>query len=144
MTAPSIRPRYLLDQSVMSHYRTNAAVERKVNELAVIGVLCSCVVTMDEARYSARNKADLSFITELYGRVFQWLPMDDPIEEQVADIRAALWRSGAGRGAQTTDVQIAALALMHEATVIHNDTDFITIQRAVPELRQLRIVPDQR
>src|SRR5438132_1102615 len=118
----------------MSHYRTNATVKRKVNELAVIGVLCSSVVTMDEARFSARDKKDLAFITELYGSVFQWLPMDDPIEDRIAEIRSALWSIGAGRGAQTTDVQIAALALLHDATVVHNDTDFLTIHRAVPEL----------
>ncbi|MFD4432909.1 hypothetical protein [Nocardia sp. NPDC058497] len=48
---------------------------------------------------------------------------------------------GAGRGAQTTDVQIAAVALRHDATVIHNDTDFVTIARAIPEFSQRRIRP---
>lgn len=126
----------------MSHYRTNTTVKRKVNELAVIGVLCSSVVTMDEARFSARDKQDLAFITELYGSVFQWLPMDDRAEDRIAEIRSALWKIGAGRGAQTTDVQIAAVALLHDATVVHNDTDFLTIQRAVPELEQIRIEPE--
>ncbi|WP_306360713.1 type II toxin-antitoxin system VapC family toxin [Nocardia sp. CC227C] len=141
MTLPGDRPRYLLDQSVMSHYWSQPTTRRKVDELAVLGVLCSSMVTMDEARFSARNKRDLTFITELYGSVFRWLATDSDVEQQVSRIRGALWKIGAGRGAQTTDIQIAAVALRHDATVVHNDTDFATIQRAVPELRQLRIEP---
>ncbi len=125
----------------MSHYWSQPTTRRKVDELAVLGVLCSSMVTMDEARFSARNKRDLTFITELYGSVFRWLATDSDVEQQVSRIRGALWKIGAGRGAQTTDIQIAAVALRHDATVVHNDTDFATIQRAVPELRQLRIEP---
>ncbi|MEV0030756.1 PIN domain-containing protein [Nocardia sp. NPDC050793] len=142
MTEPSIRPRYLIDQSVMSHFRTNPGVKEKVNKLAVIGALCSSAVTMDEARFSARNRKDLAFISELYGSVFLWLETDDRVEAEVARIRTALWKIGAGRGAQTTDVQIAAVALRYGATVVHNDGDFMTIKRAVPELNQLRIAPN--
>lgn len=54
---------------------------------------------------------------------------------------ATLWNIGAGRGAQTTDVLIAATAIGHDAVVVHNGTDFLTLQRAVPHLDQLRIVP---
>ncbi|MFC6013906.1 PIN domain-containing protein [Nocardia lasii] len=137
----AVRPRYLIDQSVMSHYRRNAVVERAVDELAVTGALCASSVTMDEARFSARNAADLGYLTELYGSVFFWLPADDMVEANVRRIRTALWKIGAGRGAQTTDVQIAAVALRHDATVVHNDTDFVTIGRAIPEFRHHRITP---
>ncbi|WP_115061459.1 PIN domain-containing protein [Nocardia otitidiscaviarum] len=138
---PGYRPRYLLDQSVMPHYWSQPSIRRRVDELAVHGVLCSSMVTMDEARFSARNKRDLAFLTELYGSVFRWLATDADVEQQVSRIRGALWKIGAGRGAQTTDIQIAAIALRHDATVVHNDTDFGTIQRAVPELKQVRIEP---
>ncbi|MFI6868667.1 type II toxin-antitoxin system VapC family toxin [Nocardia sp. NPDC050406] len=141
MTLASDRPHYLLDQSVMSHYWTRREVRHKVDELAVIGVLCASMVTMDEARFSARDKRGLEFLTELYGSVFRWLPIDDEVENEVTRIRTALWAIGAGRGAQTTDIQIAATALRHGATVVHNDTDFLTLHRAVPELSQLRIEP---
>ncbi|MGW5436468.1 PIN domain-containing protein [Nocardia asteroides] len=141
MTATTVRPRYLLDQSVMSRYRTNATIERTIDELAITGALCSSTVTMDEARFSARNAADLGFLTELYGSVFHFLPADELVEAYVRRIRTGLWKIGAGRGAQTTDVQIAAVALRHEATVVHNDTDFVTIGRAIPEFRQVRVTP---
>ncbi|MBF6452270.1 type II toxin-antitoxin system VapC family toxin [Nocardia cyriacigeorgica] len=142
MTAPFSRPLYLIDHSVMSHYRTSEAVKLAVDRLAVSGVLCSSMVTMDEARYSARNAQDLTFITELYGSVFHWLATDAAVEGEVARIRKALWKIGAGRGAQTTDIQIAATALRHSATVVHNDRDFQTIHRAVPEFDQLRVQPE--
>lgn len=141
MTPTTVRPRYLLDQSVMSLYRTSAAVERAIDELAITGALCASTVTMDEARFSARNAVDLGYLTELYGSVFHWLAADDLVEANVRRIRTALWKIGAGRGAQTTDVQIAAVALRHDATVVHNDTDFATIARAIPEFRQLRVIP---
>lgn len=142
MTVPTVRPLYLPDQSVMSHYWINPAVRRRVNECAAGGALCSSVVTMDEARFSARNKNQLEFLTRVHRTIFGWLHTDALVEDQVDRIRSALWKIGAGRGAQTTDIQIAAIALRHDATVVHNDTDFITIQRVVPELKQLRIAPE--
>lgn len=141
MTAPTARPRYLVDQSVMSHYWLDPAVAARIDKLAIIGTLCSSMVTMDEARYSARSKHDLTFLTDLYSRTFFWLPFDEETEQNVAGIRTALWKIGAGRGAQTTDILIAAAALRHQAVVVHNDTDFLTLQRAVPELNHLRVVP---
>lgn len=143
MTAPNDQPSlYLLDNSVMSHFWNSSTIKHAIRQLAVSGSLCACTVTMDEARYSARNKADLAVVTELYGKSFRWLTAGVEVEAIVADIRSALWSIGAGRGAQTTDVQIAATAMRHNAVVVHNDTDFITIGRAVPELRQLRIHPE--
>jgi predicted nucleic acid-binding protein len=126
----------------MSHFWGKPKVKHAVKQLAVSGFLCACTVTMDEARFSARNKSDLAVITELYGSAFHWLGGNETIDDRVADIRSALWSIGAGRGAQTTDIQIAAVAMHHKAVVVHNDTDFVTIQRAVPELRQLRIPPE--
>jgi predicted nucleic acid-binding protein len=139
MTAPTARPRYLPDQSVMAHYWHNVAVKAKIDKLAIIGSLCSSMVTMDEARFSARSRQDLAFLTDLYGRKFFWLPFDEQTEQNVAVVRTALWKIGAGRGAQTTDILVAATAIRHDAVVLHNDTDFLTLQRAVPELHQLRI-----
>ncbi|WP_375485064.1 type II toxin-antitoxin system VapC family toxin [uncultured Mycobacterium sp.] len=141
MTAPTARPRYLVDHSVMSHYWLDPTVRAKIDQLASVGTLCSSMVTMDEARFSARSMEDLAFVTDLYSKAFFWLPFDEDAEGKVADIRAALWKIGAGRGAQTTDVLIAATAIRHDAVIVHNDTDFLTLHRAVPELNQLRIVP---
>jgi predicted nucleic acid-binding protein len=130
-----------MDQSVMSHYWLNPGVKAKIDKLAISGTLCSSMVTMDEAQFSARSNKDLTFLTDVYSKKFFWLAVDEKIEQKVAAIRAALWKIGAGRGAQTTDVLIAATAIRHDATVVHNETDFVTIQRAVPELSQLRIAP---
>lgn len=99
----------------MSHYWLDHGVRAKVDELAGIGILCSSMVTMDEARFSARSKEDLAFLTDLYGTKFRWLPFDETVEQEVAAIRAALWQIGAGRGAQATDVLIAAAAIRHDA-----------------------------
>lgn len=125
----------------MSHYRTSSSAKLAIDRLAVEGVLCSSMVTMDEARFSARNRQDLTFITELYNEVFHWLEADSGVEAEVARIRTALWEIRAGRGAQTTDIQIAATALRHNAVVVHNDRDFCTIHRAVPTLNQLQVNP---
>ncbi|GGK34352.1 type II toxin-antitoxin system VapC family toxin [Nocardia camponoti] len=138
----TVRPRYLVDHSTMSHYRTSAQVEQTIDALAITGALCASAVTMDEARFSARNAQDLAYITELYGSVMHWLPFDDVAEANVRRIRTALWKIGAGRGAQTTDVHIAAVALTHDATVVHNDTDFQTISRAIPDFKQQRVKPE--
>ena len=142
-TAPTARPRYLVDQSAMSRYWLDPEIKARIDRLAIIGTLCASMVTMDEARFSARSNKDVTPLTDLYSKAFFWLPFDETAEENVADVRTALWQIGAGRRAQTTDVLIAATALRHDAVVVHNDTDFVTLQRAVPELNQLHIVPSR-
>jgi predicted nucleic acid-binding protein len=80
----------------MSHYWFDPVVRTKVDKLAIIGTLCSSMVTMEEARFSARTKKDLTFLTDLYIKTFFWLPFDEETEQNVADIHTALWKIGAG------------------------------------------------
>ena len=80
----------------MSHYWFDPVVRTKVDELAIIGTLCSSMVTMEEARFSARTKKDLTFLTDLHIKTFFWLPFDEETEQNVADIHTALWKIGAG------------------------------------------------
>lgn len=135
------KPLYLVDQSVMSHYwnEKRQNIKETVNSLAEKGIICSSSVTMDEARFSARNPESLKLITDMYSDHFMMLQSPPGMDQIVKDIRTAMWDIGAGRGAQTTDISIASVALYYGATVVHNDKDFITIRRAIPSFSEMRI-----
>ncbi|HET9875552.1 MAG TPA: hypothetical protein VFQ37_07260 [Mycobacterium sp.] len=98
MTAPTARPRFLVDQSVMLQYWLNRVVKARIDSLGVVGTLCSSMVTMDEARCSARSNDDLAFLTNLYSTRFFWLPFDETAEQYAQRHR---FPHAAARGSRT-------------------------------------------
>jgi hypothetical protein len=63
----------------------------------------------------------------------------DGIWDLVAVIRRELAVHSAHRGLSVADLVIAATAIRLKLTVLHEDADFETVGRLVPELRQRRI-----
>ena len=132
---------YLADHSALSRIHSHATVKKAFDRIAASGVICSNAVTVDEASYSARNPADLEQIVSLYTEAFRYLPLDPAIDPVSRALRKALWASGHGRSAQTTDVLIAATAVQVDAIVLHYDKHFELMQMAFPALRQQWVVP---
>ncbi len=56
-------------------------------------------------------------------------------------LQRALWGSGRVRAAGAFDTLIAALAVEHDATVLHYDRDYQHLGDAVGELRQEWVAP---
>ncbi|NNH70236.1 PIN domain-containing protein [Nocardia uniformis] len=138
----SARALYLVDHSAVSRIRTSVAVRKAFDRLSDdVAVLCSNVVTLDEACYSARNRLDLDRIVHVYSAVYHFLPMDPGIDRIVRAIRSGLWAQGHGRSAQATDILIAATAVHYDATVLHYDNHFELMAAAYPDLRHQWIVP---
>jgi predicted nucleic acid-binding protein len=67
--------------------------------------------------------------------------MTPEIDQIIIDIRTALFATGKGRAAGVIDVQIAATAIHHHATVLHYDSDYDHIAQAYPDLSAHWIVP---
>lgn len=67
--------------------------------------------------------------------------MTPAIDQIIIDIRTALFVAGHGRAAGVIDVQIAATAIHHRATVLHYDSDYDHINAAYPNLQTHWIVP---
>jgi predicted nucleic acid-binding protein len=71
----------------------------------------------------------------------RYLPVTIPdgIWDMVATIRRELALHGAHRGASVADLVIAATAIRMKLIVLHEDADFETVARFIPELQQQRV-----
>ena len=93
------------------------------NQLAV------CAPVKLELLYSARDAADYEWLEEGL-RGFPHLPLDERIEDAALRAQRALTERGQHRGPTPTDLLIAAVAEVHEVTLLHYDRHFDLIVRA--------------
>jgi predicted nucleic acid-binding protein len=81
-------------------------------------------------------------VEEEFRRAYPWAGVPDGIWEMVAAIRHELVKPSVYHGLSVADLVIAATAIRLKLAVLHEDGDFETIARHVPELRQQRLSTD--
>jgi predicted nucleic acid-binding protein len=128
---------YLADTSALSRiYRRQ--VEQQWHESVEHGLVAICepvlaeVLTIAEAGKYEEREAD-------FLGLYPWVVVPDNAWEFVRSIRRALARRSAHQGISVADYLVVATALHHDLTVLHEDADFETVARVVPELREQRI-----
>jgi predicted nucleic acid-binding protein len=134
--------RYLVDNSVLHRLSRSTAVAGAVN--AIIDredELCSCVATLDEFVYSAafRDRTRRSSAPAA-----QLIPVstDASADRSARDRHPdSPVRGRKGPRRRVIDVQIAATAAHHNATVLHYDADFDYITRAYAQAKSTSVVP---
>ncbi len=132
--------RYLADTSALVRiYRRQAAepwydyADRgliAISEPALIEVL-----TLADAQNYLR-------VEDEFRDGYPWAGTPDGIWQLVTAIRHELVKPSAYQGVSVADLVIAATAIRLKLAVLHEDGDFETIARHVPELRQQRISAD--
>lgn len=134
--------RYLLDNSVLQRVPRSPEIHAAVSEiLDAQDELCSCAASLDEFAYSARSPTEHAEAVRRLRYSFLYLPLAPAIDQLIIDIRAALFAAGTGRAAGVIDVQIAATAVHHHATVLHYDSDYDHIHDAYAQLATRWVVP---
>jgi predicted nucleic acid-binding protein len=129
--------KYLVDTSALVRIIRHQA-DRRWGNVIDRGLISICEPAVIETLMLADTKkyAELErFIVDRYLGV--------TIPEGVWDLAAAIRRElaphGAHRGLSVADLVIAATAIRLKLTVLHEDGDFETVRRFVPELRERRI-----
>ena len=89
---------------------------------------------LDEFAYSARSPTEHAEALRRLRSSFLYLILTPAIDQIIIDIRTALFAAGTGRAAGVIDVQIAATAVHHHATVLHYDSDYDHLRDAYPQL----------
>ncbi len=134
--------RYLVDNSVLQRLPRSSQIRAAVTDiLDAEDELCSCAATLDEFAYSARTPTEHAEAVQRLRHSFLYLPLTPAIDQIIIDIRTALFAAGKGRAAGVIDVQIAATAVHHHATVLHYDADYHHIHDTYPELPTRWVVP---
>ncbi|HKT04586.1 MAG TPA: PIN domain-containing protein [Rugosimonospora sp.] len=107
-------------------------------EIARRGMIAVCEPVLAETLLTAPAKQYAEIEDEFRDTYIPAL-IPDGIWDLVAAIRRELAARGAHQGLSVTDLVVAATAVRLKLEVLHEDRDFETVARFVPELRQRRI-----
>jgi predicted nucleic acid-binding protein len=128
---------YLIDTSALVRV-VRRQVDDKWHDLAERGLIAICepvvteTLTIVDAKAYQRVEDDLR-------RLYPWVPVPDDAWATVRGVRQALATHCAHQGLSVADYLVITTAMWHQLTVLHQDADFQTVGRIIPELREERI-----
>lgn len=102
------------------------------------GLVAVCEPVLMEALTTAGAKQYKSLEDSLLD-TYPWIAVPDDAWETTRGIRAELAKRSEHQGISVADYLIVATALHHNRVLLHDDGDFETVARAIPELRVERI-----
>jgi predicted nucleic acid-binding protein len=120
---------YLIDKSAWVQQAYSDGARTRIESLRLSRALFVCAVTVAELLYSSRNAAEMQADADdlsLLGR----LHIDSVAEERVTEIMKLLAARDRHRAPSIADLFVAAVAGVHDATVLHYDKDFELIASA--------------
>lgn len=132
--------RYLLDTSALVRLQRRQ-VGPAWDDLVKRGLLVLCEPVLAETMMIADATGYQQLEDDLC-QSYVWATVPDGIWDMVAAIRRDLAKHSAHQGLSVADLVVAATAIRLKLTVLHEDADFETIARFVPQVRQHRISAD--
>lgn len=133
---------YLLDNSVLQRLDRAPAVTASVATLIGGGdLLGTSDITRLKAGFSATNSAVHDRVMDGFANDLYLLPLDDQAGDVAVDLQRAMFEAGRGRAAGTADLLQAAIAIVHDAVIVHYDADFELLAEVEPRLRHQWVLP---
>jgi len=126
--------KYLIDTSALVRI-LRRQVDPRWRELAGHGVVAVCEPVLIETLTIAGAKVYQRLEDQLLD-TYPWVPVPDNAWETARAVRRTLAAQSAHQGLSVTDHLVVATALQRGLTILHDDADFRTVARAVPELRE--------
>ncbi|GAA1520521.1 hypothetical protein GCM10009827_040220 [Dactylosporangium maewongense] len=129
--------RFLVDTSALVRLQRNQAAAAW-DDVVERGLIVVCEPVLAEAMSIADAKG-YEAIEERILALYPWAAIPDDIWSLVSAIRHELILPSVYQGVSVADLVVAATAIRLKLVVLHEDGDFETIARHVPELRQQRV-----
>jgi predicted nucleic acid-binding protein len=129
--------KYLVDSSALTRIIRRQA-DPAWDDAVGHGLLSLCEPVLAETLLIAPTK-EYAATEEALARVYVPVTIPDRVWDMTAAIRRDLAQHSAHAGLSVADLIVAATAIQLKLTVLHEDGDFETIARFVPELRERRI-----
>lgn len=129
--------RYLVDTSALVRI-VRRQVDERWYERITRGLVAICepviveTLTIADARSYRR-------VEESLREAYPWVPVPDDAWDLVTSVRQELAAKSAHQGLSVADHLVVATAIRLKLTVLHEDADYETAARMVPQLKQERI-----
>jgi predicted nucleic acid-binding protein len=129
--------RYLADTSALVRIARGQAGS-EWNDVVDRGLVAICEPVLIETLTAAPAKA-YERTEEDLRRTYPWVPVVDEVWSMVTAVRRDLAGHGQHRGLSIADYLILATAIKLKLVLLHEDADFETVARIVPQLREQRL-----
>ncbi len=131
--------RYLLDSSALWRILRTAALRSAWSEVISVGAVGSCYPQRVEFRRSARNLDEYEQMSSMFDELYPDAAVPKAAWRWVESAQYRLLRQGAHRALSAVDLLICATAAQHDLIVLHDDKDFVTAARCLPDVRERSI-----
>jgi predicted nucleic acid-binding protein len=135
--------RYLLDSSALWRILRDAALRAAWAEVVSAGAVGSCHPQRVEFRRSARTIDEYEQMSGMFAELYPDVAVPKGAWPWIESAQYRLLRHGAHRALSAVDLLICATAAQRDLVVLHDDNDFATAARYLPDLREraIRDVP---
>lgn len=134
---------YLLDSSALWRLLREEHLRDAWLETTTLRAVGSCAPQRAEFRRSARNTAEYEAMGQMFTDLYPDAPLPKRLWDWVEAAQYSLAENGAVGAASPLDLMICATAAHHGLIVLHDDNDFATMARFLPDVseRSVRSVP---
>jgi predicted nucleic acid-binding protein len=128
--------RYLLDSSALWRILRDDALREAWAEVLTVGAVGSCHPQRVEFRRSARGVEEYDQMSGMFDALYPDAAVPKGAWRWVESAQYRLLRHGAHRALSAIDLLICATAAQHDLVVLHDDKDFATAARYLPDVRE--------
>jgi predicted nucleic acid-binding protein len=131
--------RYLLDSSALWRILRDPALRGSWAEVVSVGAVGSCHPQRIEFRRSARTIDEYEQMSEMFDVLYPDAAVPKGAWRWAESAQYRLLRRGAHRALSAVNLLICATAAQHDLVVLHDDNDFVTVARHLPDVRERSI-----
>jgi predicted nucleic acid-binding protein len=131
--------RYLLDSSALWRLLRDDALRARWAEVVTAGAIGACAPQRIEFMRSARDADEFDEMSEMFSELYPDLAVPKAAWSWIESAQHRLVRRGAHRALSAVDLLICATAARHDVVVLHDDGDFTTAGRFLPDLRERNV-----
>jgi len=128
--------RYLLDSSALWRILRDATLRAAWADVITAGAVGSCHPQRVEFRRSARTVEEYEQMSAMFDTLYPDAPVAKGAWRWIEAAQYRLLRHGVHRSLSTVDLLICYTAAHHGLVVLHDDKDFTTAAKFLPETRE--------
>jgi predicted nucleic acid-binding protein len=134
--------RYLIDSSGLWRILRDASLRSAWTEVISAGTVASCQAQRVEFRRSARTTHEYEQMSRMFDALYPDAAIPKNAWRWIESAQHRLLAKGAHRALSAVDLLVCAVATERDLVILHDDKDFETAARFLPEVRA-RNVHDQ-
>jgi predicted nucleic acid-binding protein len=131
--------RYLIDSSALWRILRDDDLRAAWSDVITVGAVGSCAPQRADFRRSARTLDDFEEMSAMFEDLYPDTSVPKLAWRWVDSAQYLLVRTACHRALSAVDLVICATAAHHDVVILHDDNDFATASRHLPDVRERNI-----